>query len=58
MQGFVVWWCNLIGIVDPVAIQIATAIVGGGLLLVIILIAWQLAVMFINWYIEIVLSNK
>jgi hypothetical protein len=31
--GLVVWWCNIIGVSDPGAIQIATGVFAGGSLL-------------------------
>jgi hypothetical protein len=40
MGGFVDWWCHLIGIPDPTAIQVATGIVGGGSALLIVLIIY------------------
>ena len=42
MQRLVAWWCNLIGITDLMAIQVATGIVGGGLALMIVLDDWTL----------------
>ena len=33
VQEFVNWWCDILGIVDPVSVQIASAIVAGGSLL-------------------------
>lgn len=30
MTGWIEWWCHLIGITDPTAVQIATGIVAGG----------------------------
>jgi hypothetical protein len=52
MEIIVSWWCNLIGIADPTAIQIATGVVGGGLALAIVLIAWQLAVMLLSFMVD------
>jgi hypothetical protein len=52
MQIAVTWWCNLIGIADPEAIQIATGVVGGGLALAIVLIVWQVAVGLLNFMTE------
>jgi hypothetical protein len=34
MQGWVNWWCQLIGITDPTSAQIATGIVGGGTMII------------------------
>ena len=33
------WWCNLAGITDPAAVQIATGVFGGGLALAVIILA-------------------
>lgn len=30
MQNAVLWWCDLIGVTDPSAIQIATGIIAAG----------------------------
>ena len=44
MEKMVDWWCNLVGISDPTAIQIATGVFGGGLALAVIFVASQLVV--------------
>jgi hypothetical protein len=49
MQEMVAWWCSFIGIADPEAIQVATGVVGGGLALAIVLIAWQMVVALLNF---------
>jgi hypothetical protein len=38
MQGAMKWWCDLIGVTDPSAVQIATGIAAGGTAL---LVAWM-----------------
>lgn len=42
---FVSWWCNFISIHDPIAVQVASGVFGGGSLLLIsyILLTWILA---------------
>jgi hypothetical protein len=40
MERFVSWWCNFIGIYDPVAVQIASGVLGGGSALLIALAVW------------------
>jgi hypothetical protein len=52
MQEMVTWWCKFIGIADQEAIQIATGVVGGGLLLAIVLIVWQMVVALLNFMTE------
>jgi hypothetical protein len=42
MEAFVTWWCHLIFITDPVAIQTAIGFVGGPSLIVAVLIAIEL----------------
>ena len=37
MQKFVLWWCELIGVTDPNAIQIATGVCAAGILILAIL---------------------
>ncbi|MEZ5901668.1 MAG: hypothetical protein R3D51_19485 [Hyphomicrobiaceae bacterium] len=44
MQGWVKWWCDLIGVTDPGSIQIATGIMAGGTGLLAAYIAWLLVV--------------
>jgi hypothetical protein len=49
MEAFVTWWCHLIFITDPVAIQTAIGFVGGASLVAVVLIAieilWSLLVL-------------
>jgi hypothetical protein len=42
MQHVVTWWCTLLGITDPVSIQIASGIVGGSTLIYSPFVAWWL----------------
>jgi hypothetical protein len=35
IQEYVNWWCNLLGVVDPASVQIASGIVAGGSLLLV-----------------------
>jgi hypothetical protein len=44
MEKMVEWWCHVVGINDPTAVQIATGVFGGGLALAAIFIAWRLIV--------------
>ena len=37
MQKFMLWWCDLIGVTDPNAIQIATGVGAAGILILAIL---------------------
>ena len=36
MQNAIAWWCNLIGVSDPAAIQVAVGVVAGGIVMMII----------------------
>jgi hypothetical protein len=36
MDSFVSWWCNLIGVSDPMAQKVAAGMVAGALLIVIV----------------------
>lgn len=49
MQRLVEWWCNLIGIVDPVSVQIAGGIIAGAILYFLFLLVWQLVLIAISW---------
>ena len=42
MQHVVTWWCTLLGITDPLSIQIASGIVGGSTLIYSPFVAWWL----------------
>jgi hypothetical protein len=42
MQHVVTWWCTLLGIADPLSIQIASGIVGGSMLIYSPFVAWWL----------------
>jgi hypothetical protein len=42
MQHVVAWWCTLLGIADPLSIQIASGIVGGSTLIYSPFVAWWL----------------
>jgi hypothetical protein len=42
MQHVVAWWCTLLGIADPLSIQIASGIVGGSTLIYSPFVAWRL----------------
>jgi len=53
MEPIVNWWCNLLGIHDIYAIQIATGIVGGGSALLIVLFVVGLAFQLLNLIIAI-----
>jgi hypothetical protein len=48
MEAFVTWWCHLIFITDPVAIQTAIGFVGGASLAVMLIaieLLWSLLVL-------------
>ena len=42
MQHVVTWWCTLLGITDPLSIQIASGIVGGSTLIYSPFVTWWL----------------
>ena len=42
MQRVVTWWCTLLGIADPLSVQIASGIVGGSTLIYSPFAAWWL----------------
>jgi hypothetical protein len=42
MQHVVTWWCTLLGITDPLSVQIASGIVGGSTLIYSPFVAWWL----------------
>jgi hypothetical protein len=44
MQVVVTWWCTLIGITDPLSIQIASGIVGGSTLIYSPFVPWWLLI--------------
>ena len=43
MEWLIRWWCDLIGITDPVAIQVAVGVSGVAALIIVILIAFAIA---------------
>lgn len=48
MAAWVDWWCHLIGISDPVAIQVAAGIVAGGAALAVLYFVLMMALMLIG----------
>lgn len=53
MEGYVSWWCHLIGVQDIYAIQIATGIVAGGSALFLTFAIFALAMQILNSIISV-----
>ena len=47
MQDIVIWWCNLIGITNDTAIQVAVGVVGGVSFVIVATVILALALIFI-----------
>ena len=52
MENFVRWWCELVGIQDAYAMQVAAGILGGGSVLFLMLVGFGLAANFALGHLE------